>query len=45
MKILKKTTYFLIFMSLIAFLAQSCIATKRDCKGVKKHRLNNGIYM
>lgn len=30
---------------LSAVLAQSCTATKKDCRGKKKHRLSNGIWM
>jgi hypothetical protein len=38
---------FLCFMAgaVTIFMMASCAATKRDCQGVKHHRLKNGIYL
>lgn len=38
----------LVMLTLFAFLAgslSSCVATKKDCQGVKHTRLKNGIYL
>ena len=42
--ILKLKTLFCLLI-LVVFISESCSATKRDCRGKKKHRLSNGIWM
>lgn len=42
---MKKFLLCLSVMAVVAFHFSSCAATKKDCRGVKHHRLPNGIYM
>lgn len=32
-------------LAVLTLTISSCAATKRDCQGVKKTRLSNGIYI
>ncbi len=42
---MKKYFTLLTVLALMAGSLTSCVATKRDCQGVKHTKLKNGIYL